>query len=61
MAASPLPLSVDEIDTYARRFGPYDKEGFDELFHLLTSLDVVYLQHVNEQLKRDKKDNKHNE
>ena len=57
MAAAPMPLSFEQIDCYARRYGFDDPESFDDLFHLLSRLDAVYIEDQNAQAKkRDKKD-----
>ena len=58
MSAAPMPLSFEQIDCYARRFG-FDDESFDDLFYLLSRLDALYIEDYNAQAKkRDKKDTK---
>lgn len=42
-----LPITFTEIDAYARRYGPFDVDDFDEFLTLVGTLDATFIEHAH--------------
>jgi len=46
MVAMPCPITFQDIDAYARRYGPEDPDDFERFLRLIRALDSCFMAHA---------------